>query len=327
MKTFRLIGMALLAIVFSLNFSSCSNDDDDNGGSDKPYDFKVNGIYYKITSDTEMTCEVKNRINNTNNGNTYSGNIVIPEIVSYKGNTYNVTSVGYNAFEWCSELTSITIPNNVTSIGERAFLGCTGLTEVIIGNGVTSIGQQSFSGCTSLRTITIPSSVNSIEYNAFKDCTNLNNIIIEDGTETLTFISGYYAFDNCSISTLYLGRDISYSSDYSPFKNKTTLVSVIIGNSVTSIGECAFYGCTGLTEITIPSSIISIDYNAFGDCTGLTEINSKNTTPPEITSITFNNVDKESCVLNVPKGSKSAYSNATYWKDFKSITEKDFSDD
>ena len=102
--------------------------------------------------------------------NEYSGNVVIPESVTYKGNTYSVTSIGGNAFYGCSGLTSITIPNSVTSIGGWAFTGCSGLTSVTIPNSVTTIGEWAFWNCSSLTSVTIPNSVTSIGTRAFYYC-------------------------------------------------------------------------------------------------------------------------------------------------------------
>ena len=81
-----------------------------------------------------------------------------------------VTRIGDHAFEYCSDLTSITIPNSVTSIGDWAFSGCSGLTSVTIPNSVTSIGYAAFSGCSGLTSVTIPNSVTSIGYAAFQNC-------------------------------------------------------------------------------------------------------------------------------------------------------------
>ena len=79
--------------------------------------------------------------------NRYTGNMVIPETVTYSGTTYPVTSIGYAAFVLCSSLTSVTIPNSVTSIGSWAFYGCSSLTSVTIPNSVISIGDEAFSEC------------------------------------------------------------------------------------------------------------------------------------------------------------------------------------
>lgn len=76
-----------------------------------------------------------------------TGVLIIPDTVFYNGTVYNVTSINNYAFDGCSGLSSITIPDGVISIGERAFGGCNGLTSVSIPSGVTLIGMQAFSGC------------------------------------------------------------------------------------------------------------------------------------------------------------------------------------
>ena len=99
---------------------------------------EVDGIYYDIS---ETTATV------TYGDNEYSGDIVIPESITYNGSKYSVTSIGELAFIYCSGLTSIAIPNSITSIGESAFEGCSILTSVTIPNSVTSIGGSAFSYC------------------------------------------------------------------------------------------------------------------------------------------------------------------------------------
>ena len=217
----------------------------------KAYDFKVDGIYYNIISAGDFTAEV------TSGDNKYTGDVIIPSTVTYKSKVLTVTSIGDYAFENCSELTSVVIGNSVTSIKYYAFRGCSGLTSVEIGNNVTSIGIGVFNGCTSLK-----------------------DLRIEDGEGTLSLeynSSRKGLFYDCPLETLYLGRDLSYSTSYnyghSPFyDNKRTLTSVTIGNSVTSIGSYAFEGCSGLTSIEIPNSVTSIGIGAFSGCTSLKDL-------------------------------------------------------
>lgn len=178
-----------------------------------------------------------------------------------------VTSIGSQAFYYCSNLTSITIPSGLTSIGEMAFFYCSALTSVTIPNSVISIGNFAFGSCTGLKSITIPSSVTSIENNVFQDCTGLTNITVDSSNPSF-----------CSESGVLFNKD------------KTTLIycprgktgSYTIPDGVTAIEDYAFYYCSGLTSVTIPSSVTSIGVSSFQHCTGLTSI----TIPNSVTSIT-----------------------------------------
>ena len=223
------------------------------------HDFEVGGIYYNITDATNNTVAVTHQGDSYNAySNEYTDDVVIPESVTYNGTTYSVASIGDKAFTYCSGLTSIVIPNSVTSIGDYAFYGCSGLTSIVIPNSVASIGNWTFYGCTSLK-----------------------NLHIADGEGTLalgynnTGYSGmnYGLFYDCPLETLYLGRDLSYSSGssygYSPFYNKRKLTSLTIGDKVTTIGDYAFADCSGLTSIVIPNSVTRIRNNAFSECTSL----------------------------------------------------------
>jgi len=190
----------------------------------------------------------------------------------------SVTSIGYEAFYKCTGLTSVTIPDSVTSIGGYAFYKCTGLTSGTIPDSVTSIGDGAFSDCTSLTSVTIGDSVTRIGNSAFEDCTGLTSIQVSEGN------SVYHSTGNCLIETasktLIFGcknsqipQDGSVTSiDNSAFYYCTGLTGITIPDSVTSIGVWAFRGCTGLTSITIPDSVTSIDYEAFYNCTGLTGV-------------------------------------------------------
>ena len=146
------------------------------------YDAEIDGIYYNLYDETK-TAEV------TSSNNDYSGDITIPEKVTYNFTEYSVTSIGGWAFSWCSSLTSITIPNSVTYIENNAFYGCKSLTSISIPNSVTSIGDYAFYYCTSLTSIKIGNSVTSIGEWAFADCSSLTSIAIEAITPP-TLING-----------------------------------------------------------------------------------------------------------------------------------------
>ena len=121
-----------------------------------------------------------------------------------------MTSIGDEAFRFCTSLTSINIPNSVTSIGWGAFRDCTSLTSITIPDSVTNIGKGTFRNCTSLTSITIPDSVTSIGSSAFEDCTSLTSIKIPD---SVTYI-GDGVFKNCTALTVIKGYSGSYAESY-----------------------------------------------------------------------------------------------------------------
>ena len=201
-----------------------------------------------------------------------------------------VTSIGNSAFSYCRDLTSINVPEGVTSIGNYAFYTCDSLTSINIPGGVTSIEDSTFSGCSRLANIEIPSSVTSIGNSAFSGCSKLTSIEIPSGVTSI----GNSAFYNCSSLTgiNVAENNQNYCSEDGVLfnKDKTKLIrypsekldkQYVIPSSVTSIGNYAFEDCSNLTSIEIPSSVISIGNYAFISCSSLTSIE----IPEGVTSI------------------------------------------
>ena len=235
--------------------------------------------------------------------------VVIPDTIDGK----SVTSIGRRAFEGCTNLKSITIPNSVTEMGRRAFSGCSSLTGIAIPDSVTEIGKYAFDGCKSLTSITIPDGVTSIGDGAFYNCSSLTEIKVASENSNYVSVNGVLynkdkttiicypagkkgnnykipdgvtkvgssAFIGCSSLTSITIPNSVTEIGYSVFEGCTNLKSITIPNGVTSIGDSAFEGCTSLKSITIPNGVTSIGDSAFEDCTSLKSI----TIPNGVTSI------------------------------------------
>lgn len=244
MKKFFNVFFPLLAMLFPVTASA--------------YSFCVDGIYYsKNGSNASVTYE-------TSSYNSYSGDIVIPEYVTYSGISYRVTAIDARAFSDCSNLTSVFIPNSVISIGMLAFTSCSSLTSISIPSSVSFIYPDAFFYCQQLRNITVAS--NNPVYDSRDNC----NAIIETASNKL--IQGCI---NTSIpnSITTIGKNA--------FAFCSGLTNIDIPNSVTSIEERAFDFCTGLTSVSIPNSVVTIGYGAFQSCSEITSL----TIPNSVVSI------------------------------------------
>jgi uncharacterized repeat protein (TIGR03803 family) len=320
-----------LTLIGDRAFSGCSGlIDVDNGNSSYS---SIDGVLFNKEKTTLIQCTISK-----------TGAFIIPS---------SVITIGQNAFNECELLTSANLPSTITSIGNNAFSWCTGLITVNLPQSLSYIGRMAFYNCTNLDgTLTIPIGVGSIEFGTFYDCLNLDVVNIPSSVIKIDDIS----FDKFGgIFNVDEGNP-TYSSDDGILFNKTKTFLIQCGtsrqesykipSSVTVIGGSAFYRCQYLTGVTIPTSVTtigasafrgcrsmlgsivipydvtSIGDNAFADCSGLSSIYSYTTVPVDIfPHSVFYNVNKSSCTLYVPKGSKPAYQSAVDWKEFENIIE------
>ena len=231
-------------------------------------------LYYKITDADAKTVAVVSELDYWAGMKSYNtaptGTLTIPETVSNGGIDYTVTSIGEMAFNSCSGFAgALTIPNSVTSIWDDAFAGCTGFDgSLTIGNSVTSIGMYAFYGCSGFTgSLTIPNSVTSIGESAFSGCSSITAINVDVENPNYSSTDG-----------------ILYNNDF------TTLIQCPAGKTGT---------------LTIPNSVTSIGDGAFYNCSNLTSLTMLRPTPPTVGSEAFNSVGFTE--VNVPAGAKDAY--------------------
>ena len=156
---------------------------------------------------------------------------------------------------------------------------------------VTAIGDYAFSRCP-VTSVTLPNSITSIERNAFQNCTSLTSITIPDNVTKISL----QAFEGC-----------------------TALSEVNLGNGLLTIGPWAFMSCTSLTSIEFPASVTTIGGSAFNGCSALTSVTCWATTPPTITSYTFDPNHYANATLAVLPSAITAYQNDENWGNFVSI--------
>lgn len=220
-----------------------------------------------------------------------------------------VISIGDSAFADCTSLNSIVIPNSTKSVGASAFSGCTGIETAVIGDGATHVGErcfyncsslvdltlgkaigklgiETFNRCSSLESVTIPANVTEITTEAFANCTSLKNLTLSDGTENLNLASTSI-FNNCPLTSIYVGRDMTYSTDvymrprYTALSHNENLTELTFGDMVTNVGNGLFRNCPNLSSVTFGSGIQTIRGSAFYECQALTSV----TIPNNVTTI------------------------------------------
>lgn len=259
----------------------------------------------------------------------------------------SVHHIGDEAFWGMTGLTSITIPNNVKTIGLGAFTQCENLENIEISEGVEEIGISAFSPCNKITSIHIPASVTMIQENPVNWDNNLVSITVDKNNATYDSRDYCNAIIETATNTLVAGCKTTVIPEsvtkigYNAFEMLDSLTSIDIPNNVVEIGKQAFHStglkhvilpasvtkvqsrafrdCSDLTQVELPENIAYIGFYAFNGCSSLTTVVVKKESPIAIDEDVFSN--RANATLYVPKGSKSAYQEASVWKDFKQIME------
>lgn len=232
----------------------------------------------------------------------------------------DVTKVDSSAFSSRS-ITSIILPESVTYIGSSAFYSCSTLTEITLPDSVTSLGSSAFASCTQLKRVNIGSKLESVDISTFSSCPNLKfygplasldgHCVINKGT--------LVAFAPGTVTEYTIPNTVSTVGEYA-FYGCTTLSNITIPDSVVRLKNSAFRSCTGLQSVTIPESVIAIEGYAFDSCSKLKEVYCQPLTPPTgyYTMFPSANADLK---IYVPTESVEAYRGAQYWSDYVDIIE------
>lgn len=183
------------------------------------------------------------------------------------GVQYVITELGSNAFEDCSKLKSIQLPDTLVAIGPSSFINCSSLKTVVLPSGCKTIGTQAFQDCENLESIVLPDSLTSIGVQAFLN-TGLKSIVIPEGISSIPRM----AFYGCSSLTEIKLPSTLTAIDEFGFSHCSSLTSISIPKTVTAIGGYSFWGCTSLNRVVIPNGVTSIDNDTFAGCTALVSI-------------------------------------------------------
>ena len=297
----------------------------------------INDIYYTTINDNAIVT-----YKNKSYGN-YSGDVVIPNTITINGINYNVTYIDEHAFDGCSNLTSVVIPNSIKSIADYVFYNCSKLATVTFEDDsqLETIGDYAFYKCSVLTSIGIPNSVTKIGASAFEYCKKVENVGFEEdsqlktigeraflGCSQLTSINipsnvnsiGNFAFSVCSELTNIEIPDEVVELGVGMFDNCSKLASITFGENsqLENIGSYMFYNCSCLTSINIPKGVVSIGDYAFYGCTSLKSVKCNAIDVPKMGG---SNVFSGSgiCSIQVPEESIESYKAVSPWNEYTII--------
>ena len=218
-----------------------------------------------------------------------------------------VTDIGSGAFNFSTNIRTITIPQEVDHIRSLSFVGCIMLQAVVVPAGVTEIGDIAFGWCQHATAICLPGGLTAMKTGALRQCLAVKRISVPEGVtalpayvlsalnaaevisipDTIAGAVGLYAFDHCySVETLNIPVGVTSIGNYA-FKCCYNLKHIELPEGVTTIGQGAFSSCFGFEDFIIPSTVTKIDKFAFLYNDGMNTFHVRATTPPTLEATAF----------------------------------------
>jgi hypothetical protein len=225
-----------------INSELLSESDEDNSELLSTISYAVTGGNISFNTSTGLISSADSSVTEATIPSSIEGRVVL--------------GIGDKAFQYNTNLRSVTISNGISSIGYNAFYNCTSLRTVNLNNDLETIGSGAFYNCTSSKSIVIPASVTTIDnyysgrnyeyYGVFQGCKNLTTVTIKTDSSKKSLYLGSHAFYNC-----------------------TALTSVDLSDRVTNLGKQCFYNCYSLKQIKLPTSLTTYESDAFQLCKSL----------------------------------------------------------
>ncbi len=292
-KTSRILGIILMLVIASASWTGARADGGFWETKDGWSHQNADGLYFYIDSEAGTAVLTNSEMKSegsTKGANSYSGNIDIPETVTFNGNIYPVVGIQEYAFYNSTGLRTVAIPASITSIGSEAFSGCTGLEAITVDNlnpQYASIGglllsknQKTLLYCPGGKSgeCVVPAKVTAIANNAFLNCTQLTSIVLPDAVTSI----GESAFNGCSsLASINIPSSLTTIGDNAFYNNHALSSRIVIPSGVLAIGASAFQDCTSLNNVVLSEGINEIKNKAFNNCTSLQSIQ----LPSTLTSI------------------------------------------